>query len=165
LSQPDAIKFWDFCFHSRQRERFRSGELGPEWAKRYPEIFDEEDLRIYRTECENGYHFYEWLGAVLLFEATGYLSLIEKYGSENHPRKTQLFESMASEASEAVQAIDGAGWPDLFCYSPDHKHWHFCEVKGAADTLKSQQLVTFHKLWQATGRQVYVLRLQDLGPP
>ena len=98
-----------FCYDPKQRARFIAGELGEHWAKRYPEIFDKDDLRIYRNQCEDGYHFYEWLGAILLYEVTGYLSLVEKYGCKSHPGKDLVYKKLAPDT---VQEMDFSGWPD-----------------------------------------------------
>ena len=84
-----------FPYREAQRDKFRAGVLGEQWAKRYPEVFDEDDLRLYRNQCENGYHFFEWLAAIIIFESTGYLSLIEKYGCAGHKRKLPLWEKIA----------------------------------------------------------------------
>ena len=58
----------DFVFCKSQRDRFRSGALVREWRDRYPNIFDEDDVRVMRTELQRKYNFLEWLAAVLIFE-------------------------------------------------------------------------------------------------
>src|SRR5438105_15594882 len=91
----DSIDQLTFCYRRAQHDKFISGELGIEWARQYPHLFDEDDRRLYDSQCGLGYHFFEWLGAILLYEATGYISLIEKYGSDNHTRKLPLWEKIA----------------------------------------------------------------------
>lgn len=122
--------------HPRQRKRFRSGELPAEWARRYPELFDEDDLRLAANRSD--YHFYEWLGAVVIFSTTGYLGLVEKYEFRAHPRKVRIVEDMIS--AEALRAIRGGGTqcPDLLVYAPDRSDWFFCEVKGVGDRLRRE---------------------------
>ena len=76
-----------FAFSRAQQARFKSGELWNEWVCQYPNIFDDRDIDLVRTQGSSGVHFYEWLAAVLIFNTTGYLSLVEKYESPSHPRK------------------------------------------------------------------------------
>jgi hypothetical protein len=71
-----------------QRARWQNGHLAQEWRTRFPNLFDDDDLRI--ATSQPNVHFYEWLGAVVLHHATGYLSLVEKYEFATHPRKQQI---------------------------------------------------------------------------
>ena len=75
-------------FSVSQRARFRTGDLPREWAKHYRDLFDEDDLRLAISQPD--YHFFEWLGAVILFNSTGYLSLVEKYEFGKHARKSKI---------------------------------------------------------------------------
>lgn len=155
----DCIRELHFCYNPKQRDRFVDGKLGEHWAERYPELFDEDDLRLYHSQCQDGYHFFEWLGAILIYEATGYLSLIEKYGCGAHPKKGPVFEALTPAV---IQDMDGAGWPDLFCYAEDRSDWYFCETKGATDKLRPIQIQTFPKLCEITGKRISVLNLKKL---
>ena len=58
------------------------------WAQRFPELFDEQDVRT--AENQPQYHFVEWLAAIVLHHATGFLALVEKYAYANHPRKQEI---------------------------------------------------------------------------
>jgi hypothetical protein len=158
LEKFEFIEYLRFCYHPDQKTAFRDGTLGLQWAERYPKLFDEDDVRLYKSQP--AYHFYEWLGAILIFESTGYLSLIEKYGAENHPSKTPIWQALAPKA---LLEMDCAGWPDLFCYSPDRKDFFFCEVKGTGDSLKPVQLETFPKLHKATKKRILVLELLQVN--
>src|SRR4051794_26997233 len=59
-----------------QRARWLSGHLAQEWRIRFPNLFDDDDLRL--ANSQPAVHFYEWLEAVVLHHTTGYLSLVEK---------------------------------------------------------------------------------------
>ena len=159
MAHSEFVKRLKFCYHRRQREQFVNGTLGPYWAERYPVLFDDRDVQIYQNALKTKKHFYEWLGAVLLYEATGYLSLVEKYWSQRHPRKLPIYEAIAPRE---VQELDGAGWPDLFCYSVDHTGWHFCEIKGATDELSDGQIRLFRKLHRISGKRICVLEIKEL---
>jgi hypothetical protein len=156
----DFITDMRFCYSARQRARFVNGELGPEWAARYPILFDADDVRIYKNQSAKGYHFYEWLGAVLFYEATGFLSLVEKYGCASHPSKDRVYNAVVPVAARELEC---AGWPDLLSYKPDLTDWHFCEVKGKNDKLGDKQLETFKRLHSITGKKICVLWLRELG--
>ena len=159
MYDPIFIKTLHFCFDPKQRRRFTDGRLGEEWRGRYPDLFDDKDVEIYRNQCRDGYHFFEWLGAILLYEATGYRSLVEKYGSKGHPRKSLVYDKLAPDWFEEM---DDSGWPDLFCYTPDLRDWHLCEVKGASDKLRPNQMKTFRKLYEKSGKKVLVLSLKQV---
>jgi len=153
-----------FCFANALRERFRSGELGLEWSLRYPEIFDADDLRLLKTAHQRRFNFLEWLGAVLMFEATGYRALVVKYGSDNHPRKTEILRRVCDpELLKYIADGDESGWPDLFLFRDDKPGNHFfCEVKGPGDRLREHQDRLFRHLYKLTGIPVRILYLNPL---
>ncbi|WP_018868502.1 MULTISPECIES: VRR-NUC domain-containing protein [unclassified Thioalkalivibrio] len=151
-----------FTFHRERREKFRAGELSEEWVQRYPGLFDSDDVRILQTAHQRQYHFFEWLSAVLLFEATGYKSLMEKYCAKSHPRKITLFEEMVP--GDVFGYLMGArsGHPDLFSYHPETGDWFFSEVKGAKDQLRDEQISMHEELKAMTGRRVRIIQLDEI---
>lgn len=66
-----------------QRKLWQSGRLAPEWARKFPELFDEEDVRLVESQGKYGWHFVEWLAAIVLYHATGYHSLIPNTSSRS----------------------------------------------------------------------------------
>ena len=153
------FKEFVFTYDSNQRLRFREGSLRDEWWRRYPELFDEDDLRLAKNQPYT--HFFEWLAAVLLYEATGYLSLLEKYETACHERKVDVFkETVPRPVFEYVMA-NRAGIPDLFVYAPDRSNWFFCEVKGASDVLDQRQCLRAAELRAITGKEVGLLWLRE----
>jgi hypothetical protein len=145
-----------------QRDRFRSGELVRIWAKQYPRIFDKDDVRI--TSKQPNYHFFEWLAAVIIYNSTGYLSLIEKYEFQNHERKQKTLRKLMTNEQMAQLCFPGVQCPDLLIYSPDYKDWLFCEVKGSRDKLRKEQIRYFEKLYKVTGKQTYVIEFKEKKP-
>ena len=77
-----------------QQALWKSGTLAAEWARRFPELFDEDDRRLAETQGPLGYHFCEWLAAIVLHHATGYLSLVSKYEFAKHRRKQEIVEKL-----------------------------------------------------------------------
>lgn len=120
-----------------QRDRFRSGELVRIWAKKYPKIFDKDDIRV--TRKQQNYHFFEWLAAIIIYNSTGYLSLIEKYEFQNHKGKQKILRRLMTSEQITQIYLHGAQCPDLLAYSPDHRDWFFCEVKGPRDKLRKNK--------------------------
>src|SRR5690606_14901488 len=56
------------------------------WARQHPGLFDQDDLRLTRTQPKN--HFAEWFAAVHLFQAENLRSLVQKYLFDDaHPQK------------------------------------------------------------------------------
>src|SRR5687768_9348459 len=105
-----------FIYSESLRERIRDGKQWREWALRYAQIFDADDIRIQKNQPSG--HFVESVAAVLLYESTGYLSLVEKYGSPAHPGKVMPFCTRVPETVRAyLDALEG-GHPDLFTYDP-----------------------------------------------
>lgn len=146
-----------FSYDEDDRTSFRAGVLSRHWAKQYPSIFDDDDLRLATGLQREKHHFFEWLAAVHLYELTGYLSLVEKYDCRNHPRKHSLFHSIVGPTVFANVMANPRGIPDLVVYSPDRSDWLFAEVKGSTDRLKEHQRSRMHGLAAITGRSVIVL--------
>lgn len=137
---PSAVDCdYTFLFHRSQRQRFRDGELVGEWRRRYPQLFDDADERVLRTKHQRNYNFLEWLAAVLLFESTGYLSLVAKYTSKNHPQKHDKLRGCLTPSVDAWLRTNESGQPDLFVYSLSNAEWFFCEVKGSTDRMRDNQ--------------------------
>lgn len=153
--------FGTILFTDEQRKRFRSGELVKEWARNYKEIFDEDDIRIASTQ--SSYHFFEWLAAIVIYNSTGYLSLVEKYKFKKHQRKQKILGILFSE--EIVEKISRGRVqnPDLLCYRPDFKDCFFCEVKGLRDQIRSVQNERFRELERLTGKEIYLIEFKKKG--
>ncbi len=156
-----------FTFQSKQRERFRSGGLSRTWRERYPELFDDDDLRTLRTEYGRRYHFFEWLAAILIYESTGYLSLVEQYEFDNHPRKREILRRIVSPELFALiidhQRPNYAQCPDLLVYAPDLTDWLFCEVKGPGDEIKPNQRDFFNLLFEKSGKPIKVVQFREFN--
>jgi hypothetical protein len=157
--------FGTFSFSKSQQDRFKGGELWQEWATRYPELFDEKDVDLAKSQGPRGYHFYEWLAAVIIFNSTGYLSLVEKYETPSHLRKFKIFSSMVGpDLLQLVldyETFGGTQCPDLFVYSPTGNDWFFCEVKGQGDRLRPIQKEYFTELSRISQRPINVVKLRS----
>jgi hypothetical protein len=144
-----------------QFERFKSGELWQEWSSKHPELFDKDDIRVAKTQAKLGYHFYEWLAALTLYQSTGYLSLIESYEFKGQKRKQEIMRDiLPAQVLSAVEAIAAAGdvqCPDLLCYHPETKDWFFCEVKGPTDSVRPRQEKWFQTLVDASDQPIRVV--------
>ncbi len=160
-SNPILIKeIGTFGFHPAQRERFSTGQLRLHWAKQYPQLFDEQDIEI--ASHQNIYHFFEWLGAILLFETMGYLSLVEKYEFRKHKRKEAILRKLVS--TNVLNLIDNSATqcPDLFVCARDMSDWFFCEVKGPGDRLRPVQKEYFEELSKLSGKSICTIRFKTL---
>jgi hypothetical protein len=147
-----------------QRELWRSGNLAAEWAGRFPELFDEEDMRLVATQGRYGWHFVEWLAAILLYHTTGYLSLVSKYEFAKHRRKQEIVEKvlpvdLLTILRDRTEHGHVQG-PDLLLYARDFSDWFFCEVKGPGDRLRPVQKRKFEALAMASGKPVRLLHFR-----
>lgn len=155
-----------FITHRAHRDLFRNGHLVEEWSLGYPMLFDSDDIRIAINQRQLGYHYYEWLAAILIYHTTGYLSLVETYAYKSHARKRQVLETLVTGevldfiASKGIQSVIQC--PDILVYAPGGIDWFFCEVKGPRDKLRVKQLEFFDELTQVTGREIKVVRFQEV---
>jgi hypothetical protein len=150
-------------FDPAAREMFTAGLLRDYWFNSYSMLFDEGDLRLATTQPKN--HFFEWMAAVVIYETTGWLTLVEKYAYRNHSAKLRVFLDVAPpEVPQLIKShyFGRRHLPDLFVYSPDRSDWYFCEVKGGSDRLRQEQAVLFATLERITGRPVRIV--QFLAP-
>jgi len=157
-----------FEFSLQQRERFKSAELWREWSKQYPDIFDEQDIGIaeHQAPPPMGYHFFEWLAAILLHHSIGYLSLLEQYEFRVQKRKQAILQKLVSPAlfeliTNHHESYGGTQCPDLLVYAPDLSDWFFCEVKGPRDKISERQRLFFEALKTKSGRAVRILGFRE----
>jgi hypothetical protein len=159
---PDRFTFFT---SSKLHQRWREGQLAAEWAAAYPAIFDGDDLRIARNQAHLGYHYHEWLSAILLYHTQGLLSLVGKYTFRSHEVKRRLVERLCD--AQTTQFLFGRGkeslvqCPDLLVYQPNLTDWFFCEVKGPRDHLRPKQQELFNQVEQVTGKKVYIVKLHE----
>ena len=132
-------------------------------------LFDTDDLRL--AESQAGSHFYEWLGAVVMHQATGYRCLLQKYQFSTHPLKQKALARLIPPDLATIfdaQVARGEGGnrmqgPDLLMYAPDMSDFFFCEVKGPTDDLRPKQTLFFETIAEASGKPIEVLRFRELG--
>jgi hypothetical protein len=147
-----------------QFERFKSGELAEEWFRAHSELFDDDDIRVARTQAKSGLHYFEWLSALTVYQALGYLSLIESYEFKVQKRKQKIIQDLLPpEVLEVVQMpydVRKAQCPDLLCFKADYSDWFFCEVKGPKDKLRDVQREYFSLLSSVSKKPIQVIQLR-----
>lgn len=164
MTTPSIVEIGSFEIDVNQATRWQSGELPKGWAERFPQLFDADDLRLAGTQGPKGYPFSEWLGAIILFHLTGYLSLVSKYEFPRHKRKQAIIGKLLPNQVLALMKdhpdLGGTQCPDLLAYSQDLSDWFFCEVKGPGDRLRERQRLYFDRLAQVSGRPISLLRFK-----
>lgn len=151
-----------FKTSKEQFEKFKSNELWRKWAEMYPQLIDEDDVRVAKTQAKFGYHFHEWLAAILLYQSTGYLSLIESYEFKIQKRKQNILiqllpENVLSTVREITKE-QKVQCPDLLCFKSDLSDWFFCEVKGPNDKVREVQQQQFQRLVDVSGKKIQVVK-------
>ena len=135
--------------------------LADHWRVAYPQLFDDDDLRL--TVTQGWTHFWEWFAAVHVYETTGAHSLVEKYGCRTHPGKLEPYKLLLSEPERAIlDAICGANHvqsPDLLIYEPDMSRYWFAEVKGPGDRVTAKQRASHDAIERELGVQVEIIRV------
>lgn len=114
--------------------------LAADWLASYPALFEPQDFD--QTQTQPTKHFYEWLSAIHLHHRDGVLSLIEKYGYANHPRKAAVLDRLLGPKAEIVRSLKsrhGVQPPDVLVYAPDFSRYWFVEAKGPTDSVKDNQ--------------------------
>jgi hypothetical protein len=148
-----------------QFERFKSGELAEEWFAKHPLLFDDDDIRVARTQAKQGLHFYEWLSALTIYLGTGFLSLIESYEFKVQKRKQRILRELVSAdvwnlIHEPYGDCRKAQCPDLLCFDPTTNDWFFCEVKGPTDKMRIEQQQYFALLEEASQKQIRIAEVK-----
>ena len=109
-----------------------------------------------------GIGFYESLAAVLIYHATGHLSLVDYYQYGTHVRTNGVFRKLAgSEVTDVVRQTR-TYCPDLLVYKVDLSDWYFVEVKGPSDSLRVNQIALFDNLLRSTGKPIYIMQFTQL---
>lgn len=159
---PDFV----FTYTRARQQAFREGKLWREWHQRYPMLFDARDEQLAITMSPpkaGGSFFFEWLSAIMLYEATGLVSMQSAFVAKNHPLKRQRFEQIVGKACFDHVDVNQPGLPDLFVYPADSVgDWFFCEVKGGRDVLRDNQRKRMAELKAFTGKAVKIIKLTEL---
>ena len=138
------------------RHDWVSGKLPKEWRRAYPDLFDEDDLRL--ALSQPSYHFYEWLGALHYYEK-GFGVLVEQYVYKSHPRKLAVVSKiMNKEELDFLRKLPVQP-PDLFIYRGADRHFFFAEVKSARNELADSQRAAFVQVVQRLATEVWILRV------
>jgi len=163
----------EFIFPFRQslRDQFiaKNSALITDWAAKYRCLFDEMDVGTARSQApvkesgRGGYHFYEWLAAILIYEATGLYSLVEGYQFKTNPRKLSVLAKLFTDSQQSLiqnrSNAFKAEAPDLLVYSRDYSSYFFCEVKGPGDTVQIEADRFCKAIEAACGKPVALARL------
>lgn len=141
-------------------------DLARLWARLYPRLFDEDDLRL--VENQPSYHFPEWFAPIHIFHRDGALSLVEKYAHGNHSRKRDILRSVLME--DQLEFLDGmvnsqqVQPPDLFVYTPDGVFW-FAEAKAPGDRLSEKQIDSHRLIVERLGVPVEIFHVKRQRNP
>lgn len=150
------------------RENFQTNQLYEDWFEKYPKLFDERDFENAKNQARYGSHFHEWLGAILLFQMTGWYSLQQKYQFKKHERKQKILRELGAQSlikffeNQKENNFGSRQPPDLLVYSPDYSDWFMCEIKGPEDKLRKVQKEYFQALENETETQIQILKLDLL---
>ena len=146
-----------------RRQAWQAGVLQGQWAAAYPQLFDDLDVQLATgPQGDAGYHFAEWLGAIILHHVTGYHSLIAKYQLPKHVAKRTVVRELglANLLFRKHSEYGGTHGPDLLMYAPDRSAYFFCEVKGPGDALSPRQEKYFLHLEKETGSPIRMLKFK-----
>ncbi|OGK11462.1 hypothetical protein A2954_06325 [Candidatus Roizmanbacteria bacterium RIFCSPLOWO2_01_FULL_37_12] len=139
-------------------EKWRIGNLSSNWKKKYPDLFDADDLRIALTQPS--YHFAEWIAAIYFYKQ-GYKILVEQYIYAPHVRKLAIIKEKLGDKGLAFLRRKEIGGkvqpPDLFIYN--EKKFFFAEVKTPKDRLRELQKKFFEEIEKYFSTTVKIVNL------
>jgi hypothetical protein len=134
--------------------------LAEDWLKKYPAIFDENDLELAVSQPRN--HFCEWYTAIHLFQKEHALALVEKYDIQKHGRKYHLFVKHLSVSQRntlfKIRQEFGVQLPDLFVIGASGDCW-FVEVKGPGDRISEMQRRSHEAITSKLGIPVRIINV------
>lgn len=142
-------------------------------------VYEAELPLYFNAECRRfveegrlvlaGRGFFETLGALILYHATGYLPL----------SSTWNFEFPVEEENAAVEKLMGSDLlrlirdqrteagqtqaPDNLMYAPDFSDWFFADAKGPGDVLGVLQRKKFEAIAEMSGRPIRLLHFRSMG--
>jgi hypothetical protein len=147
---------------------WKRGRLHDKWFQENNLIFDEDDLRIARSQHPFGIHFGEWFTAIH-YAGEGYNVLVEKYTcgvrSGIHRRKREFIcEILGDDALKTLRK-----WkkrhrcqpPDLFVFND--KEYFFVEVKKERDSVRACQTAYIKEIERTFHCGVVIADLQLPG--
>lgn len=168
-SEPLFRKTFQRTYTSSTRRAFMDGSLVDALAKEYPQLYDEDDIKLAKgPQGREGTHFCEWYAAKIIHELTGHLVLVEKAESPAHRRKVEILKQlMPQDHINFIYQLDkpffgSAQCPDLLAYSPDFSDWYFCEVKGPGDKVREIQEKYFLELKSVIGKPIDLIVLREV---
>jgi len=86
------LEYRTFYYDPAERCAFRDDGLWRDWAKQYPSLFSQSDVREAASYAPLGFGYHEWLAAIRLHEETGYSCLLAKYQLKGaQPEKYRTF--------------------------------------------------------------------------
>ncbi|MFY9461834.1 MAG: hypothetical protein WAP51_01365 [Candidatus Sungiibacteriota bacterium] len=141
---------------------WRKGSLQRQWHKKYPNIFDADDLKLALSQRKH--HFGEWYVA-RHFADRGYKVLVEKYIYPSHQRKFRTMKKRWPGVLDYLRHLRRKYHcqpPDLLIYRDNN--FFFVEVKRDSDYEKKNQKRMFALLRKNLKKPIkicYVLRVES----
>jgi len=157
FATPPTIIHFPGALHASWRK-----SLPNEWKRDYPDIFDDDDLRLARSRPHH--HFCEWLSAIHIFHRDGALSLVEKYGYTQSERKVGVLNEHFPHLVPFLRGFRkrfGVQPPDLFIYQPGSPAFRFAEVKGPGDHLRKEQVASHTAITKEWGAPVEIIEVRE----
>lgn len=135
-----------------ERKLWRKRLLQGEWFRKYPELFDCDDLKLAMRRDEKSYEFGEWLTAIHFWNQ-GFHVLLPKYTHKANKVKYQKAVELLGKKD--VKKLARPGRPDLLAYK-DKEHLVFVEVKVEGDRVSRAQKKMMKRIARHFGKDRHV---------
>ncbi|MEZ5060980.1 MAG: hypothetical protein R2700_05610 [Solirubrobacterales bacterium] len=160
-----------------QRDQWRDRTLGRQWMQRYeaelPLYFNAECRRFVEKngQVKRAFGFFETLGAIVLYHATGYLpldstsSFVFPVKEENAVVEGLMAPNLLRLIRNHSTELGNTQAPDTLMYKPNLKDWFFCDSKGPTDSLDKNpnQRKKFEQIAEMSGKPVRLLHFKSMG--
>lgn len=161
------IKLKTLRYDSSLKEKWTRGELQQSWSRKYPDLFDEDDLDFALNQKNQ--HFGEWFAAIYYFQR-GWKVFIEHY-AYGRRKNSPFFHIRERKNKKVKQLIGEKGFnflrylggkerqirpPDLFVFN-DKGKFFFAEVKWGTDRLRNYQQNFFSQIKKKIGARIELI--------
>ena len=155
-------------------QEFIEGDLAESLRSAYPELFDDDDLKLVQPNSQPRMLMKNWMAAIDLFQREGWMSLQDPYFKPSHSAKhTRMRELVPAAVADLLtrHASPKAGGepPNLLAFREGDRgttEWRFAHVvKNGTSELDPKKLELFQSLFELTGQRIWMIQFEVVEGP
>ncbi len=170
--QPYQPKFFSEEYHYKYPPTYLSdflkGGIGLEWARKHPELFDENDIEFLDSPAPKLRKFKSWLGAVLLKHHTQWNSLQPSWVFQNQKNKQAvLVESLTLNAIVDLKSFEKQHtfkhMPTLWAFDSVYHRKAMIWVKENGESFSPEEISLIKELVQKHSLPQILIRIEPIA--